>query len=272
MTRYSKSYLLNDPDDLKSESARLAIQARTLFGIESKVLFLHLNKKSTSIVDIGCGNGSFIKMVGEGLSASKLIGVDRNEALLRQAQDENSGIEFYKIDLSDHQRLGQLLKSTQPESLICRFVIQHLSEGQQNELLRLIKENKPASSRLILADSDDGFLSFHPRDEALSELVERKNLKQKNEGGDRNVGSRLGSLLKDNKFESILENRVTFSHDQLGWDVWEAIAWPVISEGISKSPIDSDKELLQRGADWFRRSKIDNQYKASFSIFYASGI
>jgi ubiquinone/menaquinone biosynthesis C-methylase UbiE len=272
MVDTSNSYLLSDPEHLTIESTRLAIQAIKLFQLESKALFQHLNTSSHSILDLGCGNGAFLRLLKQTTLSVKYIGIDRNEALLNQAKNQNPDIDFYKVDFSNTQKLQQLLLEHNPEYLICRFVFQHLSASQRSAILELMKKNKLPSSRVILADSDDDYLSFHPKCAAITELIQRKIEKQRNEGGNRTIGKTLSELLKEHGYQNIKENQIIFNHITLGWDVWEAIAWPVITEGITSSQSKADEALLSEGKKWFERAKNLKEYSASFRLFYASGM
>jgi len=58
-------------------------------------------KKEVSILDLGCGNGRFLKYLkDEGINVSKYVGIDNSKILLNIAKKENPEAEFIDVDLN----------------------------------------------------------------------------------------------------------------------------------------------------------------------------
>lgn len=59
------------------------------------------NSKGISILDLGCGNGRFLKYLKEqGINIKHYVGVDNSKILLNIAKKENPEAEFFDLDLN----------------------------------------------------------------------------------------------------------------------------------------------------------------------------
>jgi hypothetical protein len=70
------SYDLSDHELLKREVKRLPLQAQVLFPIEAPFLQSHAVSDSCSLLDIGCGDGSWLHLFRSAFPNSKAIGWD----------------------------------------------------------------------------------------------------------------------------------------------------------------------------------------------------
>lgn len=80
------------------------------------VLTQHL-PASPTVVEIGCGDGCFLRSLAEKLTTGRYVGFDPNETFRRDEQVEFRGELF---DPARH------LAELQPDALVCRHVLEHL--------------------------------------------------------------------------------------------------------------------------------------------------
>jgi trans-aconitate methyltransferase len=268
----SKSYLLENPDTFKVESERLEIQARQLLSLELPSLRLHGFSEGLNILDVGCGNGSYLKVLQEQHSKLKLSGVDRNSGLIDQAKVKCPTSTFFVEDLTNIKGFENILKIVQPQLLISRFVFQHMHTEEQETLLRSIKLMKPKKAKVLIVDVDDSLVKFNPPSQSISKLLESKIQKQRENGGDRMVGSKLPELLKRCGFSNILSTQVELNNKNLTWNALEAIAWPYIKEGASNPRTEEEAYLIGQGDKWWKTAATEDSYVAKFIQCHVSGI
>ena len=271
-TSASTSYLLEEPERFRRETARLRLQAEKLFHFEMPSLINHGIAKAQNLLELGCGNGGFLLEISKAYPNCQCAGADRNESLLSQARLASPAVRFHCVNLADKLKLADVITGERPDYLAARYVLQHMAPSEYASMLSTIRMNKLSKARLLLMDTDDRLVRITPHCPALSELLRRKNEKQLKEHGDRTVGGRLADLLRASGFQSIVESSVEFSSAKIGWDDWDAIFWPVISAAVINSKSDDDAELIRNARKWLRSARTSEHHYASFTIKHASGI
>ncbi len=266
----SRSYLLEDREKAKEESLRLKAQARMLFELELSALKKVGLDLPKCILDIGCGNGSYLELLALQFPNCQLVGVDRNTTLLEDLELVSKA-KTKVLDITHSESLASVIQEFRPDTLISRYVLQHLSATGMSQILKSVKENCDNSGRLILIDTNDLEIRFDPPCNALSAFIALKGKKQSELGGNRAIGSKLKSLLQGNGFRDIREAKLEFTNCNLGWDTWMAVFWPVLQSGLPEAPTNEQKELLRLALSWFECAKKDNAYLASWPVYYVSG-
>lgn len=81
----------------------------TLFHREktSIDLLLPLMKNTFNFLDVGCGNGAFLKEISERKNSGKFTGIDNSDFQLEIAKKKNPSLEFKKIDLEHQWKLKE---------------------------------------------------------------------------------------------------------------------------------------------------------------------
>lgn len=94
----------------------------------------HIPDSCSDILDVGCGEGRFIRFLQEHIEDGRFTGVDFSQSMLERARSE-IGAAFYKIDLSKPACLDQFDSFN---LICCLATLQHIP-GRENRL-RLLTE------------------------------------------------------------------------------------------------------------------------------------
>jgi len=106
-----------------------------------------------SVLDLGCGNGNFLREVfGRGHKAP-LLGVDFSLPLLRDAES-TLGVEFREADLSQLSVISNQLSVTDHWSLITAFATLHHipSTEMRLDILRTVRKLMKSDGKFILSN------------------------------------------------------------------------------------------------------------------------
>jgi hypothetical protein len=260
--RRSRSYRSVDV----SEAERLGRQARTLFPLEHRALVEHGLAAGQTLLDLGCGQGTFLGLVAEAFAGSRCIGLDRSGPLLVAARDERGVAEVVQCDLDDRGRLLTELERIGPQSVLCRFVLQHMTTREREALLSALAEHSARHPlRVVLADVDSDSSFFEPASLLLTEAKEELNALQARLGGDRRIGVRMAELLRETGFSDIRSSRVRVDSALMGFPSFWAAFGQVLCAGLRSRPSAREAVL-----EWGRDAGTAARWRAGFDIFYAS--
>jgi len=267
----SQSYLLTDPTVLRVESERLKSQAAVLFELEFDALKKHNITHPNTIIDFGCGNGSYLSLLQKKYSNSKLIGLDRNSKLLLQATNLFPNGDFQQTDITNPRDVRKIIRDTNPDLLVARYVAQHLSKVEVTKFVSAVASEKRPGRRLVLIDPDDSSTEFFPSNLQLVEMLNRKMNQQKSLGGDRTVGSKFRDILNSAGFTNIIQTKLELTKDLISIETFETIFWPVLYSGMPKNLTEAESSIIETARIWFENARTNNEYNIKYTIFLVSG-
>lgn len=193
------SYSFDDFKKSHQELERLKQQAMQIEPFETALLRSAGLAPGMKALDIGCGPGVvsclMARMVGE---SGEVLGIDASEDLMgvAQAMGVEAGVNNLSFQKTDIYQLD--LPSNSFDFAYSRLVFQHLANPQA-ALEKIFDAIKPGGT-VCIADIDDAWLSIEPEPQAFRSLIDRSAQVQANQGGDRFVGHKLGSLLERSGF------------------------------------------------------------------------
>src|SRR3954462_14040201 len=126
----SRSYLLEDARQRTAEAERLDLQARVLFPLERVALAEHGVGAGQTLLDLGCGQGTFLSQMAQAFGGMRCFGLDRNPGLLAEARSRPGIADVALCDVADPPALLQQLERHHPDLIFSRFVLQHMSAGE----------------------------------------------------------------------------------------------------------------------------------------------
>ncbi|MGD2098667.1 MAG: class I SAM-dependent methyltransferase [Desulfobacterales bacterium] len=159
------------------------VQANFCFAQEISAYYMseRWTKTATNILDVGTGNGFFLKMLSECFPDKSYTGIDISEEFIEKAKQdqENSNISYKIQDYFNAQ--GQF------DFIIMRLFWQHLPlKKLTNALTKLEKLTKPGSSVLI-TDSWDRARVFEPGLPEFCKVISAYTKQQIESNRDRNI-------------------------------------------------------------------------------------
>ncbi|MBV9878152.1 MAG: class I SAM-dependent methyltransferase [Verrucomicrobia bacterium] len=252
------SYDLSKHDLLEREVARLPLQAQVLFPFEAPFLKLHGVTDSSSLWDIGCGDGSWLRLFRSAFPNSTSAGLDHSPEILDYARKQNPGV---RLLLVDEKNISELLLHGEFDVALLRFSLQHMSPDVRNRILSALGSRK-ALTRVIAIEGDDHSFAFRPPCEAIRTLLEAKGRKQAAQGGDRHIGSRLPELFSRLGFGLVRQDSIPIT-SKIGWDTWWNVLGPVILSGADKTQYG----LVDQAISWFERNR-DNEHALMTASLY----
>ena len=262
----SRSYLLEDPRHRRAEAARLDRQARLLFPLEREALGEHGVAPGQTVVDLGCGQGTFLSLIAAAFGGTRCIGLDRNAHLLALAAARPGIAAVAECDLADREQLLRELGRHDPDVVLCRFVLQHMSPAERAAMLRALAEHGARRPlRVVLADVDGASSFVDPPSRLLQEAREGLTKLQERNGGDRRIGGRLAELLQEAGFHRIRTSRVRVSSDAVGFAAfWDSFG-SLLCLGLGARP--AAQEALR---EWAADPSTATAWRAGFEVCLAS--
>lgn len=262
----SRSYLLEHPQQRTAEAARLDLQARVLFPLEREALAEHGLAAGQTVLDLGCGQGTYLSLLAQAFAGTRCIGLDRNGHLLAEARARPGIAAVAACDLADPAALLLELERHRPDAVLSRFVLQHMSAGERDSLLRTIARYAARHPlRVVLADVDSATSFFEPPSPLLTEARDALGALQAREGGDRKIGGRLAGLLREAGLAEIRTSRVCATSDAIGFAVWWSAFGSLLQAGLRSRP--AAQEALR---EWAADPQTAARWRAGFEICFAS--
>ncbi|HTO95665.1 MAG TPA: methyltransferase [Myxococcales bacterium] len=237
-----------------------------LFPFEREALAQHGIARGRTLLDLGCGQGSFLALIAEAFPGLRCVGVDRHQELLEEARARPGIAAVASCDLANPQALLRVLREHRPDSVLCRFVLQHMSPAEGHSLLMTLAEHVSRHPlQVVLADVDGTSSFFDPPSALLAEAREGLGQLQARLGGDRKIGARLPLLLQEAGFDGVETSRVRISSDALGFASWWAAFGSLLCAGLRSRP--SAQEALE---EWARDPATATRWRAGFDVCFAS--
>ncbi len=115
---------------------------------------LDLIQKNDSVLDLGCGNGHFLRAIHQSGHKAALLGVDFSLPLLRDAES-TQGVEFREVDLTKLSAFrDQLLAVHGPWSIVTMFATLHHIPSNEIclDILRTVKKLLKPGGIFILSN------------------------------------------------------------------------------------------------------------------------
>jgi ubiquinone/menaquinone biosynthesis C-methylase UbiE len=199
------------PADQQQEADRL--QGQTALESIDRQLWQGVDLPAGArVLDLGCGWGRLAGRVAQEFPQVQVLGVDPSAAAIDRAQSMATGVanlDFKQGTITD-------LHGDDPpfDLIMMRAVLQHLP--QPIALLQSVRECLRPGGQVSLLDRDDRWFTLYPEPPALGPLQQAMAQWQQAQGGDPQVGRKLGSYLQQADFEHIRVTVETANSDVYG--------------------------------------------------------
>lgn len=119
----------------------------------SNIIWKKLDKQAKTILDVGCGDGSFMALVDQGKKL-EVTGIDAYKPYLKKAEKTGA---YKELAFGDIRKLPFLEKSF--DVVLCSQVIEHLEKKEGEKLIDDLE--KIAKSQVVIATTV-GFFPYEP--------------------------------------------------------------------------------------------------------------
>ena len=151
-------------------NAPCVLQAKVLFPIEVPFLKQHGVTDSSSLWDIGCGDGSWLNLFHSAFPKSTITGLDHSPEILACARQQNPGARFLLVD---EKNISEALLAGDFSVALLRFALQHMSSDTTTRILSALRSRK-APTRVIAIDGDDRSFVISPSSDVIEALLNAK--------------------------------------------------------------------------------------------------
>jgi SAM-dependent methyltransferase len=196
------------------EVARLQHQATLLLPIESRIWTLGGLQDGMEVIDVGCGAGIISAAIASKIPTGKVWGIDTSTALLDAAAKFPTSRQIENLSFIP----GDVYDLPLPDRTIDfgygRLLFQHLSEPLR-ALAEFDRVLKPGGT-ICLVDVVDSWFTIDPEPPAFTALRQRLLPIQRAQGGDPQVGGKLGNYLATAGFSAIETRIEVVTSDRVG--------------------------------------------------------
>ena len=162
--------------------------------------FLPYLTAGVSVLDCGCGPGSITLGIAGRIGDGQVVGIDFGKSQVQQAIESASrrGVRNASFQAADCHALP--FDDDRFDRVFCHALMEHLSDPVRalRELLRVLKPG----GVIGVSSPDWGGFVLAPPCAALTKAVDAYTTLQTSNGGDVQVGRKLGSLLSAAGFEN----------------------------------------------------------------------
>lgn len=255
-------------DSQVKEKARLQQQSNSLLAIDLKILHDAGLQAGMQVVDLGCGTGTMSCAIAQAFPNAKVWGIDKSDRLLDAARKLHQERHLTNLEFALSDAYNIDLPNASIDLVYGRLLFQHLTEPATalKEIFRVLKPG----GKICLVDVADSWFALNPEPLAFRTLRERLVVLQAAQGGDSQVGYKLGSFLSEAGFSNIKTRVEVVTSDRLG-GIEKFLE--LFSFGTPYYAFDPDLETLGLSAR-METAKLANLNHAwgAFGLFVTTGI
>ena len=154
--------------------------------------------KDAKVLDAGCGTGLLSRFLLDREPTLKLHAVDQSDLRIAQAKKLSQSGAYSSIQFSSANIFDLPFKSSTFDSVVCRFVLEHLNNPNQaiEEFKRILRPG----GKIVLIDLDGVFVDYYSNDKVVADGLK---LLESQLPFDLRIGRKLSHLLSHQGFNKI---------------------------------------------------------------------
>lgn len=257
------------------EQVRLIQQAQYW---KDKLILQDLNYDAgESLLEIGCGAGAILGILGRAFPAIKLAGIDLEHKQIEYARQHLDSLNISKVDLRVGDAVSLPWQDNSFDRLYAMWFLEHLPSPLQ--VLKEAKRVLKPKGTITITETDYRTILVTPESNDYRYLIDSVGELLLAAKGNPYIGQSLGTLLTQSGFTKVNVKPFPVHHayslDSLELksfieyvDSWLA---PTVEQAANK--LGKDLQRLQAGLNWFRGigDRRDGAVSATIYRAYAVG-
>lgn len=226
----------------------LIAQTESLGMIEIPIVEdLLKRQKCRSVLDIGCGEGSFLLQVAQRLRGVHFLGTDHNELAVADALRNLRGQLKRRVEFRT-AFFGPGFGRIKYDAIMTRYTLQHSSEPQV--FLKEVFDRLKKKGMFLCLESLDAYTDCHVEDPVWDCYKTSVAAIHKRVGSNDNIGKSLGSMLNAAGFRDIQLRVVLCSPSTVGIDRFSAVVQASAELAVAFFPDLFEPKLLEDLKTW----------------------
>ena len=226
----------------------LVAQTESLGTIEGPVVEDLLKKhKCRQVLDIGCGEGSFLLKIAERLKGVQFLGIDHNQLAvddaLRNVRGHMKRRVKYRTAFFDAG-----FDRAKYDAIMTRYTLQHSSDP--NTFLKEAFARLKRKGLFVCLESLDAYTDCHVQDPLWDRFKSSVAEIHKRVGSNDNIGKSLGSKLNAAGFRDIQVRVVLCSPSTVGIDRFRSVVQSSAELAVAFFPELFEPKLLEELKEW----------------------
>ena len=226
----------------------LVAQTEALGEVEAPIVEDLLRKhKCRRVLDIGCGEGSFLLRLAQRMKGARFLGIDHSELAIGDAARQARRRSLRHVKLKQ-AFFDAGFERARYDAILTRYTLQHASDPRA--FVGAVRNRLWKEGLFVSVESLDACSGCHQADPVWERFLGSLAAIHRRGGSDENVGKRLGRLLAEAGFREIQVRAVLCSPSTVGWKRFQAVVRASAETAASLCPDLFDLGLLEQVKTW----------------------
>lgn len=214
-------------------------------------------EKHRRVLDIGCGEGSFLVDLARRLRATRFVGIDHNELAIADARRRAGRMAARNVAVKVAFFDGGFEAGTY-DAVLTRYALQHASDALA--FASAVRDRLKPGGRFIAVESMDAHSGSREPDAVWDRFLESMAAIHRRVGSDGAMGRSLGWLLRAARFREVTVLGVVCSPSTVGFSRFRALVRASAETAASLCPDLFDPQLLADIGVWLSaRSEVERK-------------
>ena len=237
----------------------LKIQAELSFHLEKPLFQSKLWKEANNIVDYGCGNAWYTKMLADDFPKKSFLGVEIDKSMAEIASQRYHHFDNISIIEGDYNNISSDYKF---DFMLLRHVVSYLND--RNDFYLWVQNHANSTGGILVIDADDEYFYISPELPLFLEGI-RSFQKKVNEKGQRDVRKDVRDELPKFGFKHINSQRIVVNSELQNLKERIYVYMCLVAELDVGSPLPRD--LAEELFSWVLNPESYVQYGFFCSLF-----
>ena len=226
----------------------LVAQTESLGMVELPIVEDLLKKhRCRTVLDIGCGEGSFLLQLARRLKGADFLGIDHNELAVEDARQKLRGRSRRNVTFQT-AFFDPGFDRTKYDAIMTRYTLQHSSGPQA--FVKAVFDRLNKKGIFLSLESLDAYTDCHEQDPVWERFRTSVAAIHKRAGSNDNIGKSLGLLLRGAGFRDIQVRVVLCSPSTVGVESFQAVVQTGAEIATAFFPDLFDQKLLEDLKEW----------------------